>query len=73
MWDSTRSPFNEMNKSLAANSTAVEETSREIDFLSNGFKAREARGSHNDTGEFVYYAVAEAPFVNSNGVPNNAR
>ena len=73
MWDNKRSPFNEMNKSLAANTTAVEETSREIDFLSNGFKCREARGSHNDAGDFVFYAVAEAPFVNSKGVPNNAR
>ena len=73
MWDNKRSPFNEMNKSLAANTTDPEETSREIDFLSNGFKCREARGSHNDAGDFVFYAVAEAPLVNSNGVPNNAR
>jgi len=73
MWDNKRATYNEMNASLSPNQNIAEETSREIDFLSNGFKAREARGSHNDTGEFLYYAVAEAPFVNSNGVPCNAR
>ena len=73
MWDNKRAPFNEMNASLSANQNIVEETSREIDFLSNGFKCREARGSHNDTGEFIYIAFAEAPFVNSNGVPCTAR
>ena len=73
MWDNKRDPFNEMNASLSANQNIVEETSREIDFLSNGFKCREARGSHNDTGEFIYIAFAEAPFVNSNGVPCTAR
>jgi hypothetical protein len=73
MWDNKRATYNEMNASLSPNQTAVEETSREIDFLSNGFKCREARGSHNDAGDFVFYAVAEAPFVNSKGVPNNAR
>ena len=72
IWDNKTSTHNEMNTSLSVNQTIAEETSREIDFLSNGFKPREARGSHNDTGEFIYMAFAEAPFVNSNGVPCNA-
>jgi len=49
-------------------------TNRAIDFLSNGFKIRSADSDHNTSGEtFVYWAFAESPFVNSNGVPNNAR
>ena len=73
LWDNKQSTYNEMNASLSPNQGIAQETSRELDFLSNGFKCREARGSHNDTGEFFYMAFAEAPFVNSKGVPCNAR
>jgi len=73
MWNNKAAAGNQMSESLSANQTIVEENSREIDFFSNGFKAREARGSHNDSGAFVYYAVAEAPFVNSKGVAGCGR
>ena len=43
-----------------------------IDFHSNGFKLRK-NDDANDSGTHVYWAWAEAPFVNSNGVPCNAR
>ena len=44
------------------------------DFLSNGFKLRETGGHVNASGgTYIYMAFAEAPFVNSNGVPCNAR
>ena len=44
------------------------------DLLSNGFKLRNNNDIFNDSGEtFVYAAFAHSPFVNSNGVPNNAR
>jgi len=44
------------------------------DFLSNGFKARGTGNETNaDGGTYVYMAFAEAPFVNSNGVPGTAR
>ena len=43
-------------------------------FLSNGFKIVESGAQTNGDGNsFVYMAFAEAPFVNSNGIPNNAR
>ncbi len=45
-----------------------------LDFLSNGFKARESYGDFNGgTDTFVYMAFAEHPFVSSEGVPVTAR
>jgi hypothetical protein len=45
-----------------------------MDILSNGFKLRLTSSSINASGgTFIYAAFAEAPFVNSNGVPCNAR
>jgi len=46
-----------------------EDDDNDIDFLSNGFKMRGGLGANT----FVYMAFAQAPFVNSNGVPCNAR
>ena len=43
-------------------------------FMSNGFKILTANTSFNASGgTYIYMAFAEQPFVNSNGVPNNAR
>jgi hypothetical protein len=45
-----------------------------IDFLSNGFKMRSTDGGANGSGnDYIYMAFAEAPLVNSNGAPANAR
>ena len=45
-----------------------------IDFLSNGFKLRLSAGSLNgNNSTYIYMAFAENPFVNSNGIPVNAR
>ena len=45
-----------------------------IDFLSNGFKIRGSDARNNGSGAtYIYMAFAESPFVNSNGIPNNAR
>jgi len=74
--DNKRAPHNFMQNTLRANLTNVEYTGAAygIDFLSNGFKVRNDDGQYNlDGGTFVYMAFAEAPFVNSNGVPCNAR
>ena len=44
-----------------------------LDFLANGFKLRETDTDINGSANnFVYIAFAEAPLVNSNGVPCNA-
>tara|TARA_R100000742_G_C4263668_1_gene81538 strand:- start:53 stop:1099 length:1047 start_codon:yes stop_codon:yes gene_type:complete len=55
-------------------STDISGNACAIDFLSNGFKCRDNANEINTSGDkYVYMAFAEAPFVNSNGVPNNAR
>ena len=45
-----------------------------IDLLSNGFKLRSDNTYSNGNAEdYIYYAVAENPFVSSGGVPATAR
>mgnify|MGYP003121513450 CR=1 FL=1 len=74
MFDNKRSSFNAVDDSLFPNKSDAESTSHVIDFLSNGFKIRDSDGTVNSTGNtYIYMAFAEAPFVNSNGVPCNAR
>jgi hypothetical protein len=74
--DATRSSFNVAQHRLLANATdvEVEASSQDKDFLSNGFKIRNSDSGYNGSGAtYVYWAFAESPFVNSNGIPNNAR
>ena len=64
------------NYGLYANLQNAEYTGAayDLDILSNGFKARDTDGMLNGSGDsYIYAAFAEAPFVNSNGVPCNAR
>ena len=40
----------------------------------NGFKIKNTTSGYNVSGNtYIYMAFAESPFVNSNGVPTNAR
>ena len=56
------------------NAVEQDSTTRACDYLSNGFKIRHNDSSMNGSGTtYIYMAWAEAPFVNSNGVPCNAR
>jgi hypothetical protein len=75
--DDKRSPFNLIGDVLFANTNGAEETNNSnyyIDFLSNGFKIRGSSVYTNNSGEtYLYMAFAEAPFVNSKGVPTTAR
>ena len=75
MHDNKRDAENVVDGTLYANTTDAEGTgTARMDFLSNGFKLREDGNNWNASGEtYVYMAFAEAPFVNSNGVPGNAR
>ena len=76
MYDNKRSTFNQTQKYLRANLSNDEQdnSAGAIDILSNGFKIRTADTSLNDNGEtYIFMAFAESPFVNSNGVPTNAR
>jgi len=72
--DNKRPSYNVVNKDLRANETDVESTQDRLDFLSNGFKLRNASGAYNSTGNtYIYMAFAEEPLVSSNSVPATAR
>ena len=72
--DNKRLGYNVDNNDLEVDSTAVEGTDDNLDILSNGFKIRRSVGGLNTSGNLnIYMAFAEAPFVNSEGVPCNAR
>ena len=76
--DSKRTDYNgKQTTSLQANTVSNESTvgtDFRRDILSNGFKIRNNGAETNASGgTYVYLAFAEAPFVNSNGVPCNAR
>jgi len=75
MWDNKRNPYNETGQLLYPNTTGAEvDGGNPIDMLSNGFKLRTSGSYNNGSGKTItYMAFAEAPFVNSNGVPCNAR
>jgi hypothetical protein len=75
--DNKRNTFNVVGKNLKAGDTAAEEDpsggENSRDFLSNGFKFRNADHNNQSGHTYIYMAFAESPFVNSNGIPNNAR
>tara|TARA_R100000734_G_scaffold6488_1_gene5455 strand:- start:1 stop:741 length:741 start_codon:yes stop_codon:yes gene_type:complete len=76
MHDNKRNPFNVVDARLWADLTNASATSSSynIDFLSNGFKIRNTNSLVNTSGgSYIYMAFAESPFVNSNGIPTNAR
>ena len=76
MWDNKRDALNPNTANFQANAVDAEydHSSVAIDFLSSGFKARSTDSSYNGNGvRYVFMAFAEASFVNSNGVPCNAR
>ena len=65
---------NPEDETLYASANNAESTGRDVDFLSNGFKLRTDSGDGNSSGAtYIYLAFAESPFVNSNGIPTNAR
>jgi hypothetical protein len=66
IWDSKRSPNNEMKDALLANDSLNELHDREIDFLSNGFKLRANDGNYNQNYTYIFMAFAEQPFKFSN-------
>jgi hypothetical protein len=75
IFDNKRPGYNLTDALLKPNLSNAESTSGvKFDLLSNGFKARVSDAEGNSSGgSFIYMAFAEAPFVNSNGVPCNAR
>jgi len=65
MWDNKRSLYNVTVPSLAANSSAADNsgTAQYIDFLSNGFKIRGNDTETNSDGStYIFSAWADTPF-----------
>jgi len=76
MFDNKRNPFwNPTAEALQPNSSAGEYDETDgVDFLSNGFKTREAAAWLNSDGQpILYIAFAAFPIVSSNDVPVVAR
>jgi len=77
IFDNKRDTFNQMDAWLYANANTAEDSTgdaRDVDFLSNGFKFRNAGGPTSYSGRtYIYMAFAEHPFVSSKGVPVTAR
>ena len=74
IFDNKRPGYNLTDALLKPNLSNAESTSGvKFDLLSNGFKARVSDAEGNSSNTFIYMAFAQSPFVNSNGVPTNAR
>ena len=66
--------FNPITYRIQPSTTTADGNGQNHDLLSNGFKHRLSSIFANGSGStYIYIAFAEAPFVNSNGVPCNAR
>jgi len=76
LYDNKRHPYNStVNNYFEPNDSTADGTSTamNIDFLSNGFKPRGSNaGTNGSAHNYIYLAFAEAPFVNSSGVPANS-
>jgi len=67
-------PHTLVTNAAGAESSYGSGTSNLQDYLSNGFKFRDSNPYGNSSGSpYIYWAFAESPFVNSEGVPVNAR
>ena len=74
--DNARSTYNQNILHLAADveDSEFSTTAVAVDILSNGFKCRGTNAVINSSGaNYIYAAFAEAPLVNSEGVPGTAR
>jgi hypothetical protein len=74
MYDNKREGYNVDNDNLKPNTNEAEGTSDDLDLLSNGFKLRTS-GSGENSGNFIYMAIAEEPLVANVGasIPATAR
>ena len=74
-YDNKRAGYNSKNHRFLTDQNSGESTSgNNIDLLSNGFKVITDNETVNSgTNTYVYAAFAHSPFVNSKGVPTNAR
>ena len=74
--DSERQKYNPVSDYLALDQINQTATGLDVDFLSNGFKLRNANGNMNTNttnDQYIYCAWAESPSVNLYGGQSNAR
>jgi hypothetical protein len=73
--DNKRDPINAVTEYFTVEEPDAAGTlANSFDLCSNGFKVRTSNGDRNSSGDsFAYWAFAESPLVNSEGIPNNAR
>ena len=72
--DNKRDPINPIDEFFTVEENDAAGDLDSFDLLSNGFKVRTSNGDRNSSGDiFAYWAFAESPLVNSEGIPNNAR
>jgi hypothetical protein len=66
--DNARSPYNPTRDSLYPDSSIAAYTGalHDVDFLSNGFKLRNADAIWDGSGTYIYMAFAENPFKYAN-------
>jgi len=73
-WDNKRLGYNVDNNALYPNTTGAQQTDDDVDFLSNGFKLRNAYSHVNGSGnKIIYSAFAEFPLVSTNKISGVAR
>ena len=74
MYDNANNPINPIHNTMLSNvSTAMNTSTYEADFVSNGFKMRTAYSSDNAAVSYVYMAWAEHPHIGSGTNPVTAR
>jgi len=67
IWDNKRNAYNTASNFLYANTSNSELSPAEVDFVSNGFKLRNASSQGNVSGRtYIYLAFAEHPFKYAN-------
>ena len=72
--DDKRLGYNPESRTFYINNQLSEQDETDADIFSNGFRLTNTGSDSNGSGDtYVYLAFAHSPFVNSNGVPNNAR
>ena len=72
--DNKRKGFNPENHTLYPNQNLSDQDETDANIFSNGFQLTNTGTDGNGSGDsYIYMAFAESPFVNSKGVPNNAR
>ena len=71
--DNERFGRNPNNRLLFADVDQAESTADRIKFYANGFKTTDSDKGVNKNGDhYIYWAIADSPFVSSGGVPATA-